>query len=223
MTQSPDATAPISTTKRILLEVRGYAEALLVAVFITTFLFTTVGVAGSSMKPNLEGGSGNLIEALLVSDRLFIPKYETWLRRLHILGPYTRGSIVIFREPEDSPYRSGRRKFLVKRVIGIPGDSVEILAGNVFINGQKLDQSFITASGGTLGNSSMTTVTVPENQYFVLGDNRNNSVDSRIFGFINHNTIAGQANAVIWPPVRDGSLNWRSLRVPDAFRTVSSN
>lgn len=74
--------------RRLLRELRGYAEALAVAFVIVTFAFTTVGVAGSSMEPNLYGGEagGALVKQLLVGDRVFIPKYETWLRRAGVLG-----------------------------------------------------------------------------------------------------------------------------------------
>jgi hypothetical protein len=66
--------------QRFWREVRGYAEALVIAFLIVTFVFTTVGVVGSSMRPNLNGGSGQLPEALFTGDRVFIPKYDTWLR-----------------------------------------------------------------------------------------------------------------------------------------------
>lgn len=98
--------------QRIWREVKGYAEAIIIALIVTTFLFTTVGVAGSSMYPSLEGGSGrSLLESFLQGDRLFVPKYETWLRRVGVLGDYRRGDVVIFRENADSPCRQGRRAF----------------------------------------------------------------------------------------------------------------
>lgn len=77
------------------------------------------------MEPTLDSGSGRLPESLLTGDRLFVPKYETWLRRLEVMGTYVRGDIGIVREPADSPLRQGWRDFVVKRVIGVPGDTVE--------------------------------------------------------------------------------------------------
>ncbi len=201
-------------------EVRGYAEAFVVALLVTTFLVTTVGVAGASMYPTLNGGSGEVLNALLTGDRLFVPKYETWLHRAGILGEYRRGDVVIFREVEDSPCRRGRRDFLVKRVVGRPGDTVRLGNGQVFINGARLEQSFLTDKGGSLSSSTMREVTVPPGHYFVLGDNRPNSCDSRVYGFVPAGNIAGRATAVIWPPRRGGGTNWRGLSPPAAFASI---
>jgi signal peptidase I len=117
---------------------------------IVTFGINTVGVVGSSMKPSLNGGvdNSNILQSLLSGDRVLIPKYDNWLRRLGILGDYSRGDIVVVREPDNSPSAqdSWRRLFFIKRVIGIPGDRVRIEAGQVFVNDYPIDQSFITAS-----------------------------------------------------------------------------
>lgn len=140
-----------SASERFWREVRGYAEALVVAFLIVTFVFNTVGVVGGSMRPNLDGGVGssNVLQSLLTGDRVFIPKYDTWLRRAGILGPYSRGDVVVVREPANSPsaQERSRRPFFIKRVIGIPGDHVRIEAGQVYVNDVPVDQSFITASG----------------------------------------------------------------------------
>lgn len=140
-------TTPPTASQRFWREVRGYAEALLIALLVTTFLFTTVGVIGGSMTPNLHGGSGPFLQAFFTGDRVFIPKYDTWLRRAGLLGPYDRGDIVVFREPENSPMMQGRRNFYVKRMIGLPGDRIRIEEGQVYINGHAVDQGFITDSG----------------------------------------------------------------------------
>ena len=138
-----------TASQRFWAEVRGYAEALVVAFLIVTFIFTTVGVVGSSMRPNLDGGNGTLPQSLFTGDRVFIPKYDTWLRRAGILGHYQRGDIVVVREPANSPtsQRSGRRSFFIKCVIGVPGDHLYIQDGQVVVNGEPIDQSFITESG----------------------------------------------------------------------------
>lgn len=210
----------LSWQQKLWREVKGYAEAIIIALVITTFVFTTVGVAGSSMAPSLDGGNGTIINSLLTGDRLFVPKYETWLRRARILGHYQRGSVIIFREPADSPYVGTRRDFLVKRLTGLPGDKIRIENGRVFVNDYELDQGFLTDNGGNLGSSNLSEITVPPNEYFVLGDNRTNSVDSRIYGTIPFMSVAGRAPSVIWPPRRDGAMNWRVLTPPASFASI---
>lgn len=134
--------------ERFWTEVRGYAEALVIAFLVVTFLFNTVGVVGSSMRPNLDGGVGsrNLLRSLLTGDRVFIPKYDTWLRRAGVLGEYRRGEIVVVREPANAPsaQERDRRPFFIKRVVAQPGDVVSLSAGQVIVNGHAVDQSFIT-------------------------------------------------------------------------------
>lgn len=148
----PRASEPKPTwQRRFWAEVRGYAEALAIAYLVVTFVFNTVGVVGSSMRPNLDGGAGgaNLIQSLLTGDRVFIPKYETWLKRVGITGPYRRGDIVVVRDPANSPTarETGRRPFFIKRVVAIPGDRLRIEAGVVIVNGHAIDQGFISDTG----------------------------------------------------------------------------
>ena len=283
-------------------EVKGYAEALVIAFFIVTFIFTTVGVVGSSMRPNLNGGNANqgLIRAMFTGDRVFIPKYDTWLRRMGVLPSYKRGDIVVVREPKNSPTRRPGikslqniplvkeipyvqgRPFFIKRLIGLPGDHIYIEKGQVYVNGHAIDQSFITENGEItpypfdfprikVGNGEIIAfqpisssrpldienpevqyfyghkddlsstigalapipedapstafiheIIVPEGHYFVMGDNRTRtgSVDSRYFGPIPIITVAGKATTIIWPPVREGEMNWRGLKPPEAFKAI---
>lgn len=160
-------------------EVRGYAEALAIAYLIVTFVFNTVGVVGSSMRPNLDGGSGarSVLQALLTGDRVFIPKYDTWLRRMGVLGHYSRGDVVVLREPVNSPsaQERTRRQFFIKRVIGVPGDRVRIEAGQVYVNGWPLDQAFISGTGEITPDPVNFPMVVSENGIvtgFVIGFNR---------------------------------------------------
>lgn len=215
-------TKKLTFKEKAIKEIRGYAEAIVIALVITTFIFTTVGVAGSSMDPTFYGGgTGKVIDSLLTGDRLFVAKYETWLRRAKAMGGYQRGQVIIFREKEDSVCRRGRRAFLVKRLIAVPGDEVLVENGKVYINGAELDQGFITDNDGRLGGRDTSgIITVPEDEYFVLGDNRAHSCDSRFFGTIPFMNIAGKAGAVIWPPMRKGASNWRVVKIPDAFKDI---
>lgn len=296
--QTPER--PKTRRSRVWTEIRGYAEALVIAFLVVTFVFNTVGVVGSSMRPNLDGGVGgsNLLQSLLTGDRVFIPKYDNWLRRAGILGPYSRGDIVVVRDPANSPtaLETGRRPFFIKRVVAIPGDRLRIDAGQVIVNDHPIDQGFITDSGeitpdrqdfpvitvrdgaveGLVVRFAVTPsgtpvpdlpitgfhpppvpvadprvqlyygltldslaplpadvqdgvpflheIVVPAGHYFIMGDNRQRarggSEDSRVFGPVRGLAIAGKATAVIWPPRRDGALNWRALRPPEAFSAV---
>lgn len=148
---APTKPAPRTWQQRAWHEVRGYAEALAIAYLVVTFVFTTVGVVGTSMDPNLNGGvgRGNLLRSLLTGDRVFIPKFDTWLRRAGVLGEYERGAVVVLREPANAPtaLESTRRNFYIKRVIAGPGDQVRIEAGQVYVNDHPIDQGFITDSG----------------------------------------------------------------------------
>lgn len=286
-----------SMKDRVWDEIRGYLEALVIAYLVVTFVFTTVGVSGTSMEPTLNGGrqGDSLVQTLLRGDRVFIPKYETWLRRLGVLGAYNRGDIVVLREPQNAPsalLRGGRR-FYIKRVIGVPGDRIRIVGGQVFINGAPLDQTFIISSGevdiapidfpkvlvenqevvavavnfrptqkgistpdlplaheeppsvpladprvqqfygsivdgltappaGAADGTMVLDFTVPEGEYFLMGDNqsRYGSEDSRYFGTVPLMSIAGRATAVIWPLFREGEWNARLLRTPKAFEEL---
>ncbi|MEM6430422.1 MAG: signal peptidase I [Deinococcota bacterium] len=284
-------TQKLTWQQRLWREVRGYAEALVIAFLIVTFIFTTVGVVGSSMRPNLNGGSGQLPEALFSGDRVFIPKYDTWLRRAGLLPEYQRGEIVVVREPANAPSAQvrDRRPFFIKRLIAVEGDRLRIERGQVFVNDVAIDQSFITETGeitpdpvnfpiikvengevtgfrglaprtssfsgdqtvdvndtyvqlfygGVLdalaplpedvpeGEPFVHEIIIPENQVFVMGDNRESaaggSEDSRYFGPIRRMTIAGRATALIWPPMRAGSMNWQVLRPPEAFDVLNDN
>lgn len=213
---------------KLLNEIKGYLEAIIIAVIITTFLFTTVGVAGSSMSPSLEGGStDNLFEALISGDRLFLPKYSTWLKRIGV-GEYERGDVIVFREPPGKPCHpgaSGRRAFLVKRLIGLPGDHVVVNTdGSVFLNGVKLNQSFITGlEGGRVRPTNAVDLVVQSNHFFVMGDNRPNSCDSRAYGSIPFQSIAGKATAVVWPIFRQGKLNLKLVTSPTEFALIPQN
>ena len=205
--------------KRFRREVREYLGAFIVAFLIVTFGFTTVGIAGPSVEPTLYGSSGRLPQSLFVGDRVFVPKYETWLRRLGVMSGYGRGDIVIVRELADSPARQGRRDFVIKRIIGVPGDTVAGREGQVWVNGVKLNQKFLGKT--PLGRVSFPALTLGKRDYFIMGDNRAHSADSRLYGPVPFMSIAGRATAVIWPPRRDGRLNWKLLRPPKAFTALT--
>ncbi len=147
---------------------------MLVSAFIIIFLYQPVRVEGTSMLPNLED-----------QDRLFINKFAFQIGDIH------RGDVVVFRYPKDP------RKNYIKRVIGLPGDTVEIERGHVAVNGKPLNESYVPSRFAD--ERSVPRMTIPKGEYFVLGDHRNISSDSRDFGPVNRDLIYGKAAFVYWP------------------------
>ncbi|HLQ62152.1 MAG TPA: signal peptidase I [Candidatus Acidoferrales bacterium] len=145
---------------------------------VATTSVQAVHVVGSSMYPTLD--SGDLLIASKIDYRLHPPE---------------RGDIVILKDPMDSS-----RDF-IKRVIGLPGDRVLIRTGRVLINGVPLDEPYLAP--GWRGTWQTTEApegsVVPPNNYFVLGDNRDHSSDSRLFGWVSRDQIDGKAIARFWP------------------------
>ena len=147
----------------------------ILAFFIITFVAQSFVVDGRSMANTLENG-----------ERLFVNKF---IYRFH---PPERGDIIVF-TPKGAP---GQK--YIKRVIGLPGDTVYINDGVTYVNGEAIKEEYLPEK--TLGDFGP--YEVPEESVFVLGDNRNHSADSRfenIVGFVNYNSISGKAFWVYWP------------------------
>lgn len=147
--------------------------AILIALLINIFIGQATRVEGQSMEPNLH------------TDQRLVVEKVTY--RFH--GP-ERFDVVVLRLPEQSD------ELLIKRVIGLPGETVEIKGNHVYINGQVLDEPFLTE---TMRQSRQITVTVPPLHVYVLGDNRNHSNDSRSFGPIPLDNVVGRAWVSYWP------------------------
>lgn len=151
--------------------------AVILSVIIMVFIARAFTVDGPSMQPTLLSG-----------ERLLIDKITYRFR------PPTRGDIVVFKYPADP------NTFFIKRVIGVPGDRIEIISGRVYVNDELLEEEYIqspTVSG-------MDSVAVPEGHFFVLGDNRGNSQDSRSpsVGHVPKALVVGRALLRYWPPER---------------------
>ena len=144
-----------------------------VAIFIRTFIFEPVQCIGISMYPTLVGGEGMFTEKLT-----------------YTVSAPQRDDIIICRYP----YHTEK---CVKRVIAVPGDRISIYDGAIYLNGEKLDESAYW--DGYIEDSEMPEVTVPERSLFVVGDNRNNSGDSRHVGFIPYCQVKGKVRAVMTP------------------------
>jgi signal peptidase I len=146
--------------------------AIVIAVLINLFLAQATRVYGSSMEPNLHTDQRLVVEK--VSYRLHAPR---------------RGDVVVVRMPERGP------DLLIKRVIGLPGETIDIRDGVVHINQQPLDEPYLVrATSSTYGPTK-----VPEGHVFVLGDNRGASNDSRVFGAVSMDRIVGRAWLSYWP------------------------
>jgi signal peptidase I len=178
-----------SLLKKVLHLVREVLEtvvpAVLIALLINLFLAQATRVYGQSMEPNLHTDQRLIVENL---------SYNAFLRHyLGFDGP-DRGDVVVIR------LRTQGDELLIKRVIGLPGDVIEVRDGQVFVNGEPLDEPYLAAkTSGIYGPT-----TVPPLHIFVLGDNRGSSNDSRSFGTISLKDVVGRAWFSYWPPEQTG-------------------
>src|ERR1039458_1479098 len=156
--------------------VRDLAFSVLIAVILIVFIYQPVKVEGTSMMPTLTD-----------QERIFINKFTYHLG----LGDIERGDTVVFWFPLDPS------KSYIKRVIGIPGDIVRIEAGQVYVNSRPLLEDYVPED--YRDRVSWEPRRIPPNQYFVLGDHRNSSSDSRTWGFVNRDAIYGKAVFSYWP------------------------
>jgi signal peptidase I len=197
---APESPAPESFRKSTA---REYFESIVIAVvlalFIRTFVVQAFKIPTGSMENNLLIG-----DHLLVNKFVFAPGVSSVARRLLPIGTIKRGDIVVFKYPEE-PERD-----FIKRVIGLPGEKLELKDKKVYIDDRPIDEPyvhFLTPPSGTFGLSEQTTqdvrerygpVTVPEGHYFAMGDNRDNSQDSRYWGFLPHDYVKGRALVIYW-------------------------
>ena len=174
---------PVNVKKEILSWILTIAVAVAAALLIRTFLFEPIRVDGESMCDTLQNG-----EIMLVTK----PEYLT--------GDPQRGDVVIGKYP-------GRTENFVKRVMGIPGDVIEIRSNVVYRNGEALDEPYLTPERNDNG-SSMAPFTLGEDEYFVMGDNRDNSHDSRNYytnsypptpAALTRDMIIGHVRCVVFP------------------------
>jgi signal peptidase I len=192
--------------------VREYFESIVVAVilalFIRTFAVQAFKIPTGSMEPNLLVG-----DHLLVNKFVFAPSVSAIERLLLPMREIKRGDVVVFKFPEE-PERD-----FIKRAIGLPGDTVEMRQRQVFVNGNKLDEPYahyLFPQGEGDESASFDVrerygpVTVPPNHYFMMGDNRDNSQDSRYWGFLPAHYVKGRALMIYWsfdvPPGGDQGI-----------------
>src|SRR5579872_1022069 len=176
---APEATQPLRRELRSW--GRDLVIALSLAIVIIIFFYQPVKVEGTSMTP-------------LISDqeRIFINKF------VYRFEPIERGDVVVFWYPLD------RSKSFIKRVIGLPGDTVEIRSGHLYLNNHELKEPYVPAS--YLDGSSYAARKIAPDEYFVMGDHRDSSNDSRMFGTVPRDYIYGKAVFAYWPMNQFGSL-----------------
>lgn len=160
---------------------------LALSVFVLIYLFVAQPneVKGTSMVPNFQTGE------YLLTDKL---SYQ--------LGKPQRGDVVVFKAPPSEPCSADECEY-IKRVIGLPGDKVMVRGGQIYLNGQLLEQKFLPSSFVTESGSYMkegVEMVVPADYYLCFGDNRSFSRDGREFGPIKRDSIVGKAFFKYWPP-----------------------
>ena len=171
---------------------RDLAFSVLIAVVLIVFIYQPVKVEGTSMMPTLTN-----------DDRIFINKFTYEFG----LGDIQRGDTVVFWYPYD------RNKSYIKRVVGLPGDRVRIESGQVYVNDRALVEDYVPEAYKDAGSwpvpapgQPVRDQEVPPKDYFVLGDNRSSSSDSRSWGYVPRENIYGKAVFVYWPPDKMGRL-----------------
>lgn len=173
--------------KKIAKEIKELIPTILIAGGLSIVLNTFIGlttVQGSSMEPTLHTG-----------DKLVIDKVSKLTNKIE------RGDIIVF---DSTPENSRKDKvYFIKRVIGVGGDTINIKNGDVFVNGKEIDESYADKENAPTN----LIMTVPEGSYFVLGDNRDNSNDSRYFGTILHSQVSGKIAFQILPTINTNKFN----------------
>jgi signal peptidase I len=194
------AAEPVPYRKSTLREYfESIAIAVILALFIRTFVVQAFKIPTGSMENNLLIG-----DHLIVNKFVFGPDGDGFSRHLLPMRAIRRGDIVVFKYPED-PERD-----FIKRVIGLPGETLEVKDKRVYINGKRLDENYVHYLEPPSGSSEYHEVTsfdlrerygpvtVPADKYFVMGDNRDNSQDSRYWGFLPREYVKGRALMIYW-------------------------
>ncbi len=178
----PNENAPLPSLRQELRSwTRDMAVFLGLILVVVIFLFQPVKVEGTSMAPLLTD-----------QERIFINKF------VYRFEPIERGDVVVFWYPLD------RSKSFIKRVIGLPGETIEIRSGKLYVNAKELGEPYVPAM--YLDGSNYGPVQIPVGNYFVMGDHRDSSNDSRVFGPVGRPYIYGKAVFAYWPADHFGSL-----------------
>jgi signal peptidase I len=196
--ESVASSVPAKTRRKSL--IREYGEAIAIAVLLALVIRTLVVQAFTIP-------SGSMMETLLVGDYILVnkflygPEVPFTEHRVPGLRDPQRGDIIVFKYPQDE-----KRDF-IKRIVGTPGDTVQVRGHQVYVNAQPIREPYVKRVEGPLPSTGQTycgyaygcePTVVPPNSYFVMGDNRDNSQDSRYWGFVKRDKIKGKAFLIYW-------------------------
>jgi len=194
--------------------------AVAIVLAIKAWLVNPYRIPTASMEPTFHCAKPETDCQARFSDRVLANRFV-----YHFKNP-ERGDIVVFETPESAELQCGESGTFVKRIIGLPGDHVVVDGqGFVTVNGNRLDDSDYVEPGRRGGREDI--LEVPENRYYLLGDNRSSSCDSRFWGALEEDRIIGEVFAIYWPPQRIGlaallvgtsllSLGFRAGRRPSS-------
>lgn len=188
---------------------RDWLEAITIAaalaIFVRTFFFQIYKIPTTSMVPTLVPG-----DKIFVSKLVYGPKmpFTNW-RFPGVKKPH-RTDVVVFIPPLEKKNNFFRRKVYIKRLIGLPGDTIYIKEGNVYINGKiavdpRIARNFYYNQGDFAKTDKP--ITVPPKKYFFMGDNSISSLDGRFWGFADEGDIVGKAIFIWWPPKRIATID----------------
>lgn len=176
-------------SRRVAKQRGGVLELVVIAVVAFALVF---GIVRPFIVEAFVIPSESMVPTLMVGDRVLANKFI-----YDFTGP-EKGDVAVFESVEVEG------QDLIKRVVGTPGDTVEVREGQLYVNGEPQDEPYIKKDGGL--SPPQQEFTVPEDSFFVMGDNRSNSRDSRFFGPVPEENLEGEAFATFWPPGRLGGL-----------------
>ncbi|MDX6381691.1 MAG: signal peptidase [Rubrobacteraceae bacterium] len=185
----PDESSEESRGRRLPGKGGGFLEFLIILLLAFALVF---GVVRPFVLEAFYIPSGSMVPTLKVGERVFVNKF------IYRFSEPKRGDIIVFRSVD------GADEDLIKRVVGLPGDEVAVQNGVLILNGEPQEEPYVNQRFPD--DSFYGPTKVPEGKVFVMGDNRSNSADSRVFGPVPMENIAGEAFVAFWPPSRIGLL-----------------
>ena len=186
--------------QRLLEFIKVVVIALIIATIIRTFIVQPFVIP-----------SGSMLQTLQIGDRVFVTKFSYGIhlpfisREIFSTGEPGRGDIVVF------PFPGNPDLDYIKRVVGIPGDVVEVRNKQFYRNGEPVQEAYVSHDSSVdnmTRRDNMPPVTVPAGKVFVMGDNRDNSEDSRFWGFVDKDTLAGRAWIIYWSSTDFVKIKW---------------